>query len=300
MASYRSKFCRRLTRHLVVKKFNAHATIDDMRMEVENLVKWAGVPSKTQLEKVTVNKRPAEWVRAHDAREDRVVLYLHGGGYNICSPNTHRELAARISMASGAKVLLLDYRLAPEHPFPGALEDAAATYRWLLDQGFAGKTLALAGDSAGGGLAIATAISLRDAGEALPSSIACLSPWTDLTMSGRSIRTRAEIDPMLNLELLNLMASNYTDDSDAGHPLISPLFADMQRIPPMLIQVGSDEMLLDDAIRLAAKAERDGVAVTLKIFDRMWHVWHLFAKLMPEAKQAIGELGSFFQKHFYN
>lgn len=300
MPSYRSKLCRMVTKYLVAKKFNAHATIDDMRMEAENLVKWADVTPKTQLEKVTANKRPAEWVRAHRAREDRAVLYLHGGGYNICSPNTHRELAAYISMASNAKVLLLDYRLAPEHPFPGALEDAAATYRWLLDLGFAGRTLALAGDSAGGGLAIATATALRDAGEALPSSIACLSPWTDLTMSGRSIRTHAEIDPMLNLELMNLMAANYIDDRDAGHPLISPLFADMQRIPPLLIQVGSDEMLLDDASRMAAKAERAGVAVTLKVYDRMWHVWHLFAKLMPEAKQAIGELGGFIRKHFEN
>jgi acetyl esterase/lipase len=289
-----------VTKYLVAKKFNAHATIDDMRMEAENLVKWADVTPKTQLEKVTANKRPAEWVRAHGAREDRAVLYLHGGGYNICSPNTHRELAAYISMASNAKVLLLDYRLAPEHPFPGALEDAAATYRWLLDLGFAGRTLALAGDSAGGGLAIATAIALREAGEALPSSIACLSPWTDLTMSGRSIRTHAEIDPMLNLELMNLMAANYIDDRDAGHPLISPLFADMQRIPPLLIQVGSDEMLLDDASRMAAKAERAGVAVTLKVYDRMWHVWHLTARIMPEAQRAIEELGHFVRNHFTN
>jgi len=271
-----------------------------MRREIANLTKLAGIPSKTQSEKIKINNCSARWVWADDAREDRVVLYLHGGGYNICSGHTHRELAAYISIASGAKVLLPDYRLAPEHPFPGALDDATSIYRWLLGHGLSGRDIALAGDSAGGGLAVAAAISLRDAGDSLPSSIVCLSPWTDLKMSGKSVSTHAQIDPMLNLASMQLMASNYIGENDPGNPLISPLYADMQRIPPLLIHVGSDEMLLDDATRLAAKAERAGVAVTLKIYDRMWHVWHLFAKLMPEAKQAVRELGGFIQKHFEN
>lgn len=280
-------------------------SVDLIRRMVDFSDHWLGkiaVPRKTRRESVSIPRAEfdAQWVSADGTAPERVLLYLPGGAYIIRTPNLHTAMVSRLCRVANARALVAYYRLAPEHPFPGALEDAAATYRWLLDLGFAGRTLALAGDSAGGGLAIATAIALRDAGEALPSSIACLSPWTDLTMSGRSIRTHAEIDPMLNLELMNLMAANYIDDRDAGHPLISPLFADMQRIPPLLIQVGSDEMLLDDASRMAAKAERAGVAVTLKVYDRMWHVWHLFAKLMPEAKQAIGELGGFIRKHFEN
>ena len=148
MPSYRSQFCRMLIKYLVAIKFNPNKTIDEMRRGVESLSKLAGLPSKTNVEKIKLNHITAEWVCAEEARKDRVILYLHGGGYNICSPNTHRELSAYISMASSAKVLLIDYHLAPEHPFPTALEDATLTYRWLLKNGFSGGDIALAGDSA--------------------------------------------------------------------------------------------------------------------------------------------------------
>jgi monoterpene epsilon-lactone hydrolase len=300
MPSYRSQFCRMLIKYLVAIKFNPNKTIDEMRRGVESLSKLAGLPSKTNVEKIKLNNISAEWVCSKEAREDRVILYLHGGGYNICSPNTHRELSAYISMASSAKVLLIDYHLAPEHPFPTALEDATLTYRWLLKNGFSGGDIALAGDSAGGGLAIATSISLRDGGNPPPTSIACISPWTDLEMSGNSIKTHAQIDPMLNLQSIKLMASNYIGENDPRNPLISPIYANLKGIPPMLIHVGSDEMLLDDSTRIAEKAKSAGVDVTLKIYDKMWHVWHLNAKLMPEAKNAIKELGSFIRSHFVN
>jgi len=185
MTSYRSKFCRILTKFLVATKFNPNKTINEMRRGMESLAKLAHLPSKTKVEKVTIHKISAEWICAAEALEDRAILYLHGGGYNVCSPNTHRELAANISMASGAKVLLPDYRLAPEHPFPSALEDAISAYRWLLDTGLGSGKIAIAGDSAGGGLSIATSISLRDAGDPSPASVVCLSPWTDLEMPGR-------------------------------------------------------------------------------------------------------------------
>jgi monoterpene epsilon-lactone hydrolase len=298
MPSFRSKFCRMLIKYLVATKFNPSKTIDEMRRGAESLSKLAGLPRNTKVEKIKLNSFSAEWVCAQDAREDRVILYLHGGGYNICSPNTHRELAANISMASRATVILPNYHLAPEYPFPRALEDATLTYRWLLNNGFGGEHIALAGDSAGGGLSLATSILLRDSGDPPPSSIACISPWTDLQMSGNSIKTHADIDPMLNFRLMALMASNYIGDNDPRNPLISPIYANLKEISPMLIHIGSDEMLFDDSTRIAKKAKSAGVDVTLKKFNKMWHVWHLTAKLMPEAKNAITEIGSFIQKHF--
>jgi acetyl esterase/lipase len=282
----------------VAPKFNPNKTIDETRKGMESLSKLASLPSKTKVEKITFNSISAEWICANEAHEDRVILYLHGGGYNFCSPNTHRELAAYISIASAAKVLLPDYRLAPEHPFPSALEDATSAYRWLLDTGLTGKNIAIAGDSAGGGLSIATSISLRDAGDPSPASIACISPWTDLEMSGNSIKTHSGIEPMLNLQSMKIMASNYIGDGDPRSPLISPIYADLKGISPFLIHVGSDEMLLDDSTRIAEKAKNAGVDVTLKIYDQMWHVFHLNARFMPEAKNAIEDLGSFIRKNF--
>jgi acetyl esterase/lipase len=298
MPSIRSKVCRILTKYLVAPNFNPNKTINEARRGMERLTKLAHLPAKTKVEKITFNSISAEWIYAYEAHEDRVILFLHGGGYNTCSPNTHRELAARISKASGAKVLLPDYRLAPEHPFPSALDDATSTYRWLLDTGFAGENIAIAGDSAGGGLSLATAISLCDAGKPSPASIACISPWTDLEMSGNSIKTHADIDPMLNLQAMKIMALNYIGDSDPRSPLISPLYAELKGISPLLIHVGSDEMLLDDSTRIVEKAKSAGVDVTLVIYDQMWHVFHLNAALMPEGKKAIEELGSFIRKHF--
>jgi acetyl esterase/lipase len=289
-----------LTKYLIASKFNPNMTIDEMRRGMESRTKLAKLPPKTKIEKVSFNGISAEWICTKEAHERRVILYLHGGGYNVGSPNTHRELAAHISMASGAKILLPDYRLAPEHPFPSALEDATSAYRWLLNTGLTGGDISIAGDSSGGGLSIATSISLRDAGEPSPASIVCISPWTDLEMSGNSIKTHAEIDPMVNLQSLKIMASNYIGDGDPRSPLISPIHADLKGISPLLIHVGSDEMLLDDSTRIAEKAKSAEVDVTIKIYDQMWHAWHLNVRLMPEAKNAIKELGSFIRKHFAN
>ena len=207
MPSIRSKACRMLTKYLVATRFNQNKTIGELRRGTESLTKFSRLPSKTKVEKITFNSISAEWVYSYEAHQDRTILYLHGGGYNICSPNTHRVLAARISNASGAKVILPEYRLAPEHPFPSALEDATSAYRWLLDIGFTGENIAIAGDSAGGGLSIATSISLRDAGDPLPASLAIFSPWTDLEMSGNSIKTHAEIDPLVNLQSLKIICA---------------------------------------------------------------------------------------------
>ena len=194
--------------------------------------------------------------------------------------------------------MLPAYRLAPENPYPAALDDALSAYRWLLANDYSNEKISIAGDSAGGGLAIAAAIALRDEGDPAPASIACISPWTDLAMTGDSIRTHAGIDPMLQHTTLRLMASNYCAQNDPRTPLISPLYADLTGLSPLLCQVGSDEILLDDSIRIVKKARNDGVEATLKIHERMWHVWHLTARIVPEARKAVNELGAFIRNHF--
>lgn len=240
--------------------------------------------------------RPAAWVAAADAREEGALLYLHGGGYCVGSIASHRGLAGDLSRAVGRRVLLLDYRLAPEHPFPAALDDATAAYRSLLDGGADPQRLAIAGDSAGGGLAAATLVALRDAGTPLPAAAALLSPWTDLSLSGPSMEARADVDPMVQRATLQPMADAYLDGADPTTPLASPLFADLRRLPPLLIHVGSAETLLDDAVRFAARARAAGVDATLEVWDDMVHVWHAFAFLLPEARDAIARLGAFLRE----
>lgn len=244
------------------------------------------------VEQVTVAGRAAEWLRAPALQRQHAILYLHGGGYVMGSPNTHRSLAGEISRAARAAVLLVDYRLAPEHPFPAAVEDGVASYRWLLEQGFAPHALAIAGDSAGGGLTVATLISARDQGLPLPAAAVCISPWSDLTCSNDSYRTRAEADPMVTPDI-TAMAQLYLQGTDPKHPYASPNFADLHSLPPLLIHVGRDEVLLDDAIKLHEKAQADGVNSTLEVWDDMIHVWHAFHPMLPEGKQAIARVGAF-------
>jgi len=300
MTSIRGRLCRIFNKVLVAPKLGPNLSVAKARRGMEALAGFARPPSNTRVEKVTLGGMAAEWVSRNAPQDDKVILYLHGGGYSICSPRTHRELAAYISGYSGAGVLVPDYRLAPEHPFPCALEDARAAYHWLLEKGLRSDRIAIAGDSAGGGLSLATALSLRDAGEPLPASIACISPWTDLALTGESLTTRAARDPMLNMPSLERSAAGYVGSADPRSPGISPLYADLSGLPPLLVHVGTDEMLYDDAIRLAKKAENDHVDVTLKVYDRLWHVFHLYARLMPEARSALADFGAFMARHWVN
>lgn len=246
------------------------------------------LPLGTEVNRVTINGMSAEWVsnRYHLASE-KVILYFHGGAYNIGSPESHRNLTAHLAKASEAMVLVIDYRLAPEHPFPAALTDAINSYQWLLENGHDPQDIILAGDSAGGGLAMATALSLKDQTMPLPSAIGLISPWVDLTMSGESVTSRADCDPMIRKDWLEVMINNYATDLTPDSPLYSPIFADLTGLPPIFIQVGSDEILLDDAIRLAQRAESQGVSVELEVWEGLWHVWHFQAGLVPESNQAI-------------
>ena len=237
----------------------------------------------------------AEWSVAAGVDEAKVVLYVHGGGYVMGSAGSHRDMTGRLSKAAGARVLSLNYRLAPEHPFPAPVDDAVAAYRWLLAQGISPGNIAVAGDSAGGGLAIATLLALRDAGEPLPAAGIGISAWVDMEGTGGSMTTRAAVDPVVQKEGLLGMAKLYLGDADPKSPLAAPLHADLGGLPPLLLQVGDAETLLDDSTRLAEKARAAGVDVTLKVWDEMPHVWHLFAPILPEGRQAIDEIGSFVQ-----
>jgi acetyl esterase/lipase len=251
------------------------------------------VANDIEVEPVTVAGRDAEWLHAPDMQARRSILYLHGGGYALGSLTTHRALAGEVARVARAAVLLLDYRLAPEHPFPAAVEDGVAALQWLLEQDFEPTQMAIVGDSAGGGLTVATLLSARDQGVPLPAAAVCISPWADLTCSNGSFRSRADADPLVMSPGINSMATLYLQDTPPTHPLASPNYADLQGLPPLLIHVGTEEVLLDDAIKLDEKARAAGVDSSLEVWDDMIHVWHAFHPMLPEGKQGIERVGAF-------
>lgn len=275
----------------------AHPSPEELRLGFEILGSRLPPADDITCTAVDAGGVTAEWVDAPNVIPQRVIVYLHGGGYVIGSIATHRGLAGRLSRAAAARVLLLDYRLAPEHPFPAAVDDATAAYRWLLSQGVTPARMAMAGDSAGGGLTIAALVALRDAGEPLPAAAVCQSPWIDLEGLGTSVTTKAAADPLVHKEALVQLGAWYLNGADARTPLAAPLYADLHHLPPLLIQVGTAEILLDDATRLAEKAIAAGVEVTLEPWEDMIHVWQLFAPMLPEGQQAIERIGAFIQQH---
>ena len=268
-------------------------SVEESRDGFERLAKHVGGDTEAAVREVDANGVPAEMVSADGSAENAVTLYLHGGGYVIGSARTHRELARRLSTASGGSVLTIDYRLAPESLFPAPVEDAISAYRWLLDQGHDPSRLSIAGDSAGGGLTVATLVSLRDQVLPLPSCGVCLSPWVDMEGIGESMTARAGVDPMVQREGLVAMAGVYLGGADPRSPLAAPLYADLSGLPSLLIQVGTRETLYDDATRLVYEAARAGVATAFEPWDEMIHVWHLFAPVLDEGQQAIDRIGEF-------
>ena len=272
-------------------------TLEEMRAGMEAMVPFFPLAEDIQCEKVDAGGISAEWVVAPGAADDRLILYLHGGGYVMGSINTHRELVSHISRAAKARVLIIDYRLAPEHPYPAAVEDAKAVFQWLLQQGFDPARVVVAGDSAGGGLTVATLLALRDDKIPLPAAAVCLSPWVDLEACGESMTTKAEADPMVQREAILKIAEAYLGGAGARTPLAAPLYADLQGLPPLLIQVGTAETLLDDALRIAEKAKGAGVEVTLEAWEDMIHVWQYYASRVPEAKKAVEGIGRFILEH---
>jgi epsilon-lactone hydrolase len=225
------------------------------------------------------------------------ILYLHGGGYYFCSPKSHRSLVFQLAMRSGARTFSLDYRLAPEHPFPAALDDALAAYRRLLADGTPPDSIVVAGDSAGGGLALALLVALRDAGDALPAAALLFSPWTDLAATGGTLVTNDGADPMFRGAAVARVAKFYLADADPRNPYVSPLYADLGGLPPLFIQAGSTEVLLDDAQRVAERAKAAGVVVEFEVWRKMPHVWPLFAPFVPEARRALDRAAAFVRRH---
>lgn len=287
-----------MLRGLLRLLFRKEVSIPESRKRSEKMAKLVGkIPLQVQVDALHIGDMYTEWIAQSSSDEEHVILYFHGGGYVSGSVAIHKLLCVELENATGIRILLPEYRLAPENPFPAALEDALAAYRWLLEQGFKPENIIIAGDSAGGGLTLATAFALREAGEALPAALVCISPWADLTQSGNSHRTKAKTEAILTTSELRHWALSYAGEDNLSNPLVSPIFADFHGFPPILIQVGSDEILLDDAVAVAEKAKAAGVDVTLKIWPGMWHVWHVTGTWLPEAREALAEIGQFVKAH---
>ena len=270
-------------------------SIDAMRAGLASLASaFEGIPlpEGVRQEPVTPGGVPGFWFRSADARSDGAMLYLHGGGYVMGSVATHRSLIARLALATGLPVLALDYRLAPEHPFPAAIDDVCTAYRWLRDRGIAAARVVFAGDSAGGGLVLGSLVALRDAGEPMPVAAVALSPLADLELSGDSARSGID-DPMVDVEQTRLMAAAYLGSGpSARDPRASPIQADYKGFPPLLLEVGTREILLDDARRVAEQARRAGVPVELFVGEGLTHVWQLHPHL-PEAAESVARIARF-------
>ena len=250
-------------------------------------------PLGTKTRNFSLNGLPARTITVRKARPGTEVLFLHGGAYSVGSFRNYGHFTWRLGKAAHARVLALDYRMAPEHPYPAALNDALAGYCWLLDQGAKPDRILLAGDSAGGGLTLALLLKLRDEGVPLPAGAVALSPWTDLATTGASLHTKADTDPMLVASEIPHHAAMYLGGADPRDPYASPLYGDPRGLPPTLIQAGGDEVLLDDGVRMAEKMQAAGCDVELQVWPRMPHVFQLLATVMPEAQAAVAEIARF-------
>jgi monoterpene epsilon-lactone hydrolase len=268
--------------------------IQDVRPGMEKLASLARPPRGVSFQAVDAGGAHAEWAIPGNAVLEGVLLYFHGGGFVYGSVSTHRSLVAQLALAGGVRALSVNYRLAPEHIFPAALEDCLAAYRWLLTQGISPQKIVLGGDSAGGQLVLTVLLALREAGDPLPAGGFCISPLTDMTGSGESRRTLDKLDPMLSHKAGKWLEAYIADPQvDVRQPLLSPLFADLHGLPPLLLHVGTLEILLDDS-RLFVQAARQAVVdVRLKVWPGMWHVFQVMSPYLPEAKQAVQELGEF-------
>jgi acetyl esterase/lipase len=269
------------------------ATPSAMRAEFEAWCERFPDDRAADVARVSAGGVPADRIALPGVATSRLILYLHGGGYSVGSARSHRSLGKRLAAAARARVLLPDYRLAPEHVFPAAVEDAVAAYRWLLATGVRGEQIAVAGDSAGAGLTLALLVSLRDAGVPLPACAALLSPFADLECRGESYTTLASLDPIVSREMGLGMGGAYIGDRDPGDPLASPVHAALGGLPPLLIQVGSREVVLDDARALERNARDAGVPAKLDVWPGMIHVWHLFASELEEGQRAIEDVAAF-------
>jgi acetyl esterase/lipase len=274
-----------------------NAELDAMRASYETFTALTTEPAGVRWTEVDAGGVPAIWADPTGGAQDRVLQYVHGGGYVIGSAPYYRKLTGHLANALGCRVLNVDYRLAPEHPHPAPVEDSTAAYRWLLDQGIEPGHIAISGDSAGGGLTMATLLSIRDAGLPMPAAAMPLSPWVDMEGTGDSMTSRSERDVLVNAETIKGMADAFLQGQNARDPLAAPLHGDLSGLCPLYIQVGDDETLLDDSVRLAARARAAGVDCRLDVFPEMQHVFQMAAGTMPEADEAIARLAAWVRPH---
>ena len=259
---------------------------------------FGGCAIPVSCDRISAGSVDGEWIAPADAPPDKAILYFHGGGFRVGSVSSHRGLIAQIAVTSGCRVLAINYRLAPEHRFPAAVDDALAAYGWMLEQGLQSSNVAFAGDSAGGNLVLAAMLAVRERQLPLPVAGMLMSPWTDLAATGASYTTRGEADPIHQRPMILALAKKYLGQRDPRDPLVSPLYADLKRLSPLLIQVGNRETVLDDSTMFAEKARSAGVDTELQIWDGMIHVFQMFSEI-PEARQAIAATAKFLRRHLH-
>jgi monoterpene epsilon-lactone hydrolase len=297
--SVRARIFRIVAKYMIGSKFiRAGSDLSKWREIDDYIVRNMSVPNNTIIELLQVNGLDAEWVYANGTDSEAAVIYLHGGGFIMGSPETHREMAARLSAASHTRFLVLDYRLAPEHPFPAAMLDVIHAYEWLLEEGYPADRVIIGGDSAGGGLALQSLLQLKEEGRPMPSAAFFLSPPLEwVRFDGESYSTKASVDPLLTKEMCVLNGGRYAGDNPPDTPLLYTLGMDLTGLPPLCIHVGEDEVLLSDSVRLAQRARAAGVDVDIKIWPGMWHVFQTTARFVPESRQSIAEIGQFILNH---
>ncbi len=297
MASPQAEAVKVMLRHFQQQVLGAEQppTLEEMRAGAEAFGEFAAEPTGVTWEDETVGGVPCRWAIPEGAADGRVVQYVHGGGYVIGSLDSYRRFTGQLAKAVGCRVLSVDYRLAPENPHPAPVEDSVAVYRALLES-HDPSHLAISGDSAGGGLTVATLLKIRDEGLASPAAGVPLSPWVDMEGTGGSMQTKAEVDLLVGADALKGMADMFLAGADAHDPLAAPLHADLSGLPALYIQVGGDETLLDDALRLASNAAHAGVPVRLDAFPEMQHVFQLGSGNIPEADDALHRIGVFLRE----
>ena len=294
MVSWQTKALNRVL-HLTIKKLmSTGGSVEETRRFIEAKGP-PRVPPGVEITPVTAQAFRGEWIRTPQSGDARTLLYLPGGGFMLPASAHVPLLVAGINREAGTRAMLVHYRLAPEHPFPAGLEDCLAAYRHLLDLGTDPKSIVIAGDSAGGGLTLSTLLALRDDGDPLPAAAVLISPFTDFSMGGRSRFDNARFDPMLSPEGIKEMNALYLDDTAQDHPLVSPVYGDYRGLPPILAQVGSTEVLLDDTRRVGERAREHGVDFEVEVWDEVPHVWHVWS-FLPESKAAVARIGEFIRQ----
>ena len=276
--------------------YRADKSVELLRQESEEGARARLLPDGAMREDVVAGGVPSEWVRMPESRADRIFLMIHGGGYYRGLSAGIRGTAAWLARAARCTILSISYRRAPEHPFPAAVDDTSTAYRWLLSQGFAAEHIVVGGISAGGGLSLALLLSCRNSGIPLPAGAVPMSAWTDLAQTGASFQSNADVDPLISKEYLDRFSAIYLNGADPQTPLASPLYADLQGLPPLLLQVGAAETMLDDSVVFAARAEEAGVEVTLEQWPEMIHGWQSHPHALPEAREAIEHIATFYRQ----